>query len=257
MDPQASTSFIPKEALSAQRERAGGMGLLFLIALLFFVASLVAAGAAFGYGYLLNQQLAGDKSSLAAEQGAFDPATIKDLVRTDSRLTQAKKLLNQHLAPSGIFDFLAQNTLQNVQFTSFSYALADDGSADIELTGLTDTFSTMALQSDALGKSSNLRDVIFSSITVQQSGLIGFTVSAKIDPSLISYSKQAMAQAAAGLSAQGSDQSATGGVSVSGAAPQPGQVTSQAPSTQTSAQTQSGAATPTPPPPPTTPFPTH
>lgn len=249
MDPQSSTSFIPKEALNAQRERAGGMGLLFLIALLFFVTSLVAGAAAFGYGYVLNQELASDKASLTREEGAFDPASIKELVRMDSRLTQAKKLLSSHLAPSGIFDFLAGSTLQNVQFTSFSYALGDDGNADIELTGLTDTFSTMALQSDALGKSSDLRDVIFSNITVQQSGLIGFTVSAKVDPALISYSKEALAQAQASqLQAQGDQSGLQAGT-------QQAAQTQTQPPTPTPAQTQPGPSAPTPPPPPTSPFP--
>jgi hypothetical protein len=198
MDPQVSTSFIPKEALTAQKERVGGLGIFFIISLLVFIASLVAAGGSFGYGYYLNQQLASDKSSLTAEEGAFDPATIQDLIRMDTRLTQAKILLAKHLAPSGIFDFLSQNTLQNVQFTSFSYVLGDGGKTMIELNGNTDTFSTMALQSDALGKSTVLKDVIFSNITVGAGGRVSFIVQASVDPSLLSYAKQVTAQAQAG-----------------------------------------------------------
>lgn len=194
MDPQVSTSFIPKAALTAEKARGGGVGLFFLISLLIFIISIIAAGGAFAYTGILNTKLASQKASLTLQQGAFDPATINDLLRLDSRITQAKQLLNQHVAPSAIFTFLAQNTLVNVQFTSFTYSLNDDGSASIELDGITDSFATIALQSDALGASSALKDVIFSDIGVDQTGRVTFTVSATVEPDLISYSKQQATQ---------------------------------------------------------------
>ena len=189
MDPQVSTSFIPKEALTAQKARSGGMGIFFLISLLIFIVSLIAAGGAFAYQQVLNQKLADAKTSLAKDQGAFDPATIAELVRMDSRINQAKQLLQKHVAPSGIFDFLALNTLVNVQFTSLDYKLNDDGSADVELNGSADSFATIALQSDALGKLAALKDVIFSNITVDQGGRVNFALNATVDKSIISYAK--------------------------------------------------------------------
>lgn len=196
MDPQIAPSFIPKEALAQERVRAGGMGIFFLISLIVFVLALAAAGGAFLYQRYVASKLVDDKATLATEEGAFDPKTIEDLKRMDTRLTEAKVLLGKHVAPSGIFDFLAQNTLPNVQFTSFNYALADDGTASVELNGTTDTFATMALQSDALGKSAALRDVIFSNITVETGGSVSFTLHAVVDPSLIAYAKIEAAQAA-------------------------------------------------------------
>jgi hypothetical protein len=47
MDPQVSASFIPKKPLEEVRGGAGASGLIFLLALLIFIASLVAAGALF------------------------------------------------------------------------------------------------------------------------------------------------------------------------------------------------------------------
>lgn len=190
MDPQVSTSFIPKKALTEQKVRAGGMGLFTLIAILVLLVSLIAAAAAFGYGQLVQKQLADKKAQLDINEGAFDPATIQVLVRLNSRLDQAKLLLAKHVAPSGIFDFLADNTLVNVQFTSMQYALNPDGTATVELDGEADSFSTVALQSDALGASQSLKDVVFSNITVEPSGRVSFVVQATVDPSLISYSKE-------------------------------------------------------------------
>lgn len=197
MDPQVSNSFIPKEALTQEKVRASGLGLFFLIALIVFILSLIAAGGAVAYTQIVNKQLASDKAQLDIQKGAFDPATIQDLVRMDSRIEQAKQLLSKHVAPSAIFDLLAQKTLQNVQFTSFSYELNQDGTAKILMDGTTDSFATIALESDALGNSTGLKDVIFSNITVAQGGGVGFTVEATVDPSVISYAKTVAAQPAA------------------------------------------------------------
>lgn len=190
MDPQVSTSFIPKEALNAEKARTGGVGLFLLLSLLFFVLSIISAGGAFGYITILNQTLAGQKTSLDLQKGAFDPATIQDLMRLDSRIQQSKILLTKHVAPSAIFNFLSQNTLVNVQLTGFNYLLNADGTATIQLDGTADSFSTIALQSDALGQSSLLKDVIFSGITVDANNRVSFTVTATANPGLLSYSKE-------------------------------------------------------------------
>jgi hypothetical protein len=202
MDPQVSTSFIPKEALTAEKARTGGVGLFLLISILVFILSIIAAGGAFAYTGILNQKLAAQKSQLDLQKGAFDPATIQDLLRLDSRIQQSQSLLQKHVAPSAVFNFLAQNTLVNVQFTSFDYSLNADGSGTIELDGTADSFSTIALQSDALGQSSSLKDVIFSGITVDPDNRVSFTVSAAVDPSLLSYSKEQLATPAATTQSQ-------------------------------------------------------
>ena len=188
MDPQVSTSFIPKKPLIEGR-RGGSSGLIFLLALLFFVGSLVAAGAAFLYGAYLTNSLASKIQSLETAEGALESAgAIESLVRLDSRINQAKGLLAEHVSPSAIFFFLSAQTLERVRFTSFDYQLADDGSAAINLDGVTDDFPTIALQSDQFGASKVLRNIIFSDIVVQEEG-VTFSLSATVDPALLLYSK--------------------------------------------------------------------
>jgi len=188
MDPQVQASFIPKKSLDTSvRGSGGGFGLLFLIALLIFIASLVAAGASFVYQQYLNNTLASEKVSLDRAQGAYDPGTIDDLARMDQRINQAKILLAKHVAVSAVFSFLSQQTLENVSFNSFDFALQTDGTAKITLGGTADSFSTVALQSDQFGSNKILKDVVFSGITVNATGAVSFSVSATVDPSLISY----------------------------------------------------------------------
>ncbi|HUD02715.1 MAG TPA: hypothetical protein VMR46_01670 [Candidatus Paceibacterota bacterium] len=188
MDPQVQSSFIPKKSLDISATRSeSSFGLLFLIALLVFITSLVAAGGSFAYTQYLNSAIASKSQSLALAEGAFDPGTIQDLVRLDSRLNQSKTLLASHVAVSGVFAFLSQQTLANVSFGNFEYDLNPDGTAKITMTGTADSFSTVALQSDQFGGNKLLKDVVFSGITVNTDGSVGFTVTANVDPSVLSY----------------------------------------------------------------------
>jgi hypothetical protein len=110
-------------------------------------------------------------------------------VRFDSRIIQARAVLAKHVSPSAIFYFLSQQTLEKVQLTKFDYDLGDGGAATVSVDGITDSFSTVALQSDQLGASKVLKDIIFSDIEVQTDGKISFHVTAKVDPTLLLYSK--------------------------------------------------------------------
>lgn len=188
MDPQVQSSFIPKKSLDVSaRSSESSFGLLFLIALLIFIASIVAAGGSFLYTQYLNTSIASKSKSLALAEGAFDPSTIQDLVRLDSRLKQSTILLASHVAVSGVFALLAQETLAQVSFSDFEYDLNPDGTAKITMTGSADSFSTVALQSDQFGADTLLKNVVFSDITVGTNGRIGFSVTADLDPSVISY----------------------------------------------------------------------
>jgi len=209
MDPQVGTSFIPKQPLTNTPMRGSGFGLIFLIALLIFIASLVAAGAAFLYQQYLQNAIVSKSHSLALAQGAYDPAVIQDLERLDTRINQAEILLKSHIAASGLFAFLSTQTLQNVYFTAFTYELKPDGSVSLTLQGVADSFSTVALQSDQFGNSKYLKDVIFSSIAVAQNGTVTFGVSATVDPSVVSYVNSLGLPAAAASSTQSTDASST------------------------------------------------
>jgi hypothetical protein len=190
MDPQVSASFIPKKPLADSRPRGGGGGGLFsLLGLLFFIASLVAGGGAFLYERYLNSTLENQKIALQKSQEAYDLPTIQALIRFDSRINEAKKTLIGHLSPSAIFTFLSQQTLEKVQFTDFHYDVgAGEHGTTISMSGLTDKFETIALQSDQLGKNPALKNIIFSDIGIKEGGKVGFTVKADVDSALILYS---------------------------------------------------------------------
>ncbi len=206
MDSQAPASFIPKQSLDSGSYYASSEGafssIFFIIALLVFIASIVLAGAAFGYSQVLTTSIATKTDSLKKAQDAFNPDTIAEMSRLDLRIQNAEGLLQKHVAPSALFTFLGSQTLQAVQFSSFDYELQADGSAQITLDGQADSFATVALQSDQFGANKLLKEVSFNNITVGSTGAVTFNVTATVDPSVINFAKTL------GTSAASTDQSA-------------------------------------------------
>ncbi len=166
------------------------MGLVLLLSIVLFILSLVGAAGVFAYQGILSSGLVKQDQQLTLAEGAFEPDVINDLSRLDSRLSKTKALLGDHLAPSGIFDFLSTVTLTKVQFTKFSYHLGAGRTASISLSGSADSFSTVALQSDQFGSARLLKNVVFSGVSVGQGDRVSFDVSAELDQSLFKYAKQ-------------------------------------------------------------------
>lgn len=187
MDPQAGSSFIPKTPVAGSSPRRGMSGLFFALSLLLFLISLAAAGAVFAYGQYLNNAISSKDKSLKNTEAAFDPDSIDTLVRTDQRIKEMSGLLGKHTAPSAIFTLLGDLTLASVQYNHFVFVNDATEEAHIEITGVADSFSSVALQSDQFGASKYLSDVVFSGITINSSGRVDFTVSATVSPAALSY----------------------------------------------------------------------
>lgn len=167
---------------------SGGIGILFIISVLFFVTALVGAGGTLLYEKILVKSIADKEVSLKREKEALGLSTIDDLRRLDSRFNQSAKLLATHVAPSAIFQFLSGKTLENVQFTSFDYHLQPNGSADLTLNGVADSFASVALQSDQFNAANKvLKDVIFSNVNTDQTAKVVFSVKAMVAPALFLY----------------------------------------------------------------------
>ncbi|MBC7836820.1 hypothetical protein H7X87_03530 [Acetobacteraceae bacterium] len=191
MDPTVSASFIPKRPLvEGGGRRPNGVGLILLLSILIFVASMVSAGAVFAYTQFLKSSLVSKQESLQKVQEAYDPGVIEDLIRLDARMSQSKKILGGHVAPSALFAFLSTQTLEKVAFGSFEFKLDENGGAALEMNGEADSFSTVALQSDQFGASKVFKDVIFSNLAISaETGKVTFAVAVSVDPSLLLYSK--------------------------------------------------------------------
>lgn len=134
-----------------------------------------------------NSQIAAKQQSLALSREAFEPATIKELARLDTRIQAAEGLLSLHLSASKLFDELERVTLSSVKYNNFNYAVSSPGHVVLTMNGEAGSFNAVALESDAFSKSTLITDPIFSNVNVGRAGTITFDFSGIIDTSHMLY----------------------------------------------------------------------
>lgn len=200
MEPKFKTSFIPKQSIpkdggapSVQRQvRPNPSGsIVFFIGLIVMIVTVGSAAGVFLWKQFLETSISEKAATLERARDAFQPRLIQDLERLDRRITAAETLLDQHLAPSALFDLLANTTLTSVQFNSLSLNLAGDNGSPItlEMDGNALDFDSVALQSDVFGSNRFITDPIISGLDVA-GDLVSFNVSAEIGDRFLEYSLQ-------------------------------------------------------------------
>ncbi len=198
METKFQTSFIPKTSLdpvaSGQKKP---LGLLTFIATIIFFISVLVGGGTFGWGKYLEGQKAKMKHDLDANIKAFEPKTLQEYVRLNTRLNASQQLLSKHVAVSYIFDFLSENSLQSVAFSDFKYSISPDGSAKLALNGVAKSYNAVAFQSEVFGRERALEDPIFSNLDLDTSGNVVFNFGTNINPGFIVYTRKAVQAAAA------------------------------------------------------------
>lgn len=190
MEPQFKTSFIPKKPIapvSSRRMRSVPLGILFAGASIVLIAALLVAGAAFGYGKYLEQDIAKKSAALELARSDLQPGLIAELQRLDARMEQVSGLLNNHLALSPVFTLLEDSTTLSVQYTKFGYLIDPDGGVMLALSGKTSGFERLAVQSDVLQRNPTFTDVTFTNLAVDEFGAVTFDLALTVDVALVAY----------------------------------------------------------------------
>ncbi len=187
--PVIPTSFVPKQPVraSGQYKSTGGNPFL-LVGFILFGLSIAASIGVFAY----EKYLVGVRDSKRVEveqaQEAINSMAVEDFIRTRERFVSAQDLLEGHVAASKFFALLETLTLQNVRFDTLSFTLADDRTAEIQMTGIARSFNALAAQSSAFASENRIRRAIFSDIDVNDTGTVSFTLSADLTPGLLKVS---------------------------------------------------------------------
>lgn len=204
METKFQTSFIPKKPLvnGEKSPSSVGMSLFMGFAVILFVASLAGAGFVFAWKSLLLDSQEGYIQELADHEKRFDVATIERLKKKNVRIDLTKQILKNHLSVSEIFGIIGGLTIDGVRFSSLEYtgpsvkdATGGPAMAGISMKGIASSFSSIAWQSDVFGSSQRfgtnkvLKNPVLSDLAVDASGNVGFSFSAQIDPTDISYEK--------------------------------------------------------------------
>lgn len=187
---RVKTSFIPKTSLSVERSvgvRRTTVGIVNVISGVLLVAAIVGAIGMVAFEAYTKASIENKRASLDRARAAFQPATIKELARLDTRLTVGAALLGAHTAPSILLDALERETLASVRFKDFSLSEATPGRLTIAMAGEAKSFNAVALQSDAFGALPIFSEVIFSNLNINETGTVVFEFSAVVDIGEIAY----------------------------------------------------------------------
>lgn len=200
MEDRVKTSFIPKASLKVERtevKRANPIALVNIIAGAILIVTILGAGAIFAFERYLLQAVESKRESLERSRAAFEPATIKELARLDTRIAAGTTLLQGHTALSILFDELEKLMLSSVRFSNFSYDIADPTRTLLSASGEAASFNGVALQSDAFSKSVIITEPIFSNVNISKTGTILFDFTSIIDTSRMGYTGSASVPAPA------------------------------------------------------------
>lgn len=183
------SSFIPKKPLVTQSfSSRRSVGIVFPVAMILFLGSLGAYGAAYLYRSQLNISLANEQATIANQEKEFEPALLQELGRLTDRLTVSKELLDKHLTVVPFLQFLSNATIHGIRYNNFVYTLdSASNKIKIRMNGTSVDYDAIALQSDAFGKETHIQEFLFSDLSLGKDGSVGFTLTMSVDQSLFSY----------------------------------------------------------------------
>ncbi|MEK7180606.1 MAG: hypothetical protein AAB706_03965 [Patescibacteria group bacterium] len=193
MDPKFTQSFIPKKPVVLQG-RVGHTtrrqtALMPFVGGIIFLLVLVGSVGVFSYQQYLLKHISDLDSKLVKAQSSLDSDEVVDtLIALDGRLKSAHKLLLEHISTTAFFELLQSLTLQNVQFTDFSYTINNlESGIGVEMRGRAKNYATLVLQSDVLNESEQVKNSTFSDLDLDNEGNVLFRLSVVFDAKSLLY----------------------------------------------------------------------
>lgn len=149
----------------------------------------LASGGLYFYKTSLASNIKKMEEALTLAKNRFEPEAITQLQVLDKRLTASKEVLSNHVAINPIFKALSAITMKSVRYTKFSYDLGatKDSKVVVKLSGQTNGYRSVALQSDLFAKDKNLINPVFSNLTLDSKGNVLFDLEFSVDPTFVSY----------------------------------------------------------------------
>jgi hypothetical protein len=189
LPPTIPTSFTPHPTASsaARNYRFDFVGAFGFLSYAILVIAIVLAVGVFFYSSILSSQQSSKDAELAKAEAAIDTTTAENFVRLSNRLSSGKTLLANHVISSNFFTTLGMLLPATVRFAGLHVSFPDNKKITLEGSGTAKSFNALAVASQALASDGRIKDAIFSHISVNKDNSVAFTLSADIDPKLMSY----------------------------------------------------------------------
>jgi hypothetical protein len=182
------SSFIPKEPMTEDKvfakKKTGVFGVL---AVSLFIISIIAAGAVYFYKGVVNGEIQGLESQMAAAEKSIDTKSINEMSQFAKKLQMTKDIVAKHRVVSGFLNYLSSTTVSTVQFTDFSYGDSKDGGLAVSLKGTTNSYASVALQESVFSKTKYFKTISFSGLNLNQNGTVSFDVKIDVDKQISTY----------------------------------------------------------------------
>lgn len=203
LPPTIPTSFVPNSASASTRRYRTNYGSAFqFFAYGVFALAVLLALSVFAYGRILASAKDARDAELAKAEASIDPTTVEGFVRLRNRLTSSKTLLNNHPAFSGFFAAVEKLLPANARFATLTLSSREGGGAMLEAAGVAKNFNVLAALSNAFALDGNIKDAIFSNITINaKDNSVSFSLTAALHAKLIAFKAQAPAAPARAASA--------------------------------------------------------
>lgn len=199
MERDVQTSFIPKQSLSIDARPKETVGLFLLLSIVVLIIALLFLGGAYGYRFYLtneiNRPCASDSgneldscgllASLEKSKQSLGNESISEFELLDKQLRRAGEIVNEHKTFLPVFQFLEDETLQSVRYTSLNQT-----GTTLDLKGVAKSYEGVALQSiEFFEQPQVVENFLFSDVNADATGNVGFSLKLTLNPSLFSYVK--------------------------------------------------------------------
>lgn len=169
-DPVPSFT-LKAESRISPRVIAEGGAWLFNLALVAFVASLVAAGGLFLYQRSLAASRADWEQQVAGQEEDLKPELLAQLSDLSTAIGVTRQLLSSHVYASNILLFIQSVVHPAVSFSSLAFSR---DARKIELVGAANSYQAVAEQVEILEANPLVEKVDFGGLARNEKGLVNF-----------------------------------------------------------------------------------
>lgn len=204
LDTSIGSSFLPKQPMAERLEVRRSVGVLFPLAIIIFFGSLGAYGAAFLYKDDIATRRESVEETIRRTEERFDAPLLLELREMNDRLAVSRELLASHVSLIPALNFLSEETIRGMRYTTFSFGSKAPGSENsLELSGIAVDYDAIALQSEIFARNrGDVLEFLFEDLSLERDGTVRFSLSIKLNPKLFLYSEKVR-------SAQGTTQTQT------------------------------------------------
>lgn len=187
LPPTIPTSFVPHTSTAPRRGASDPSGIFSYFCYGVLVVAFILAVGVFSYGQVLIKTRDSKDKQLADAINNIDSSTVDGFVRLRDRLDASNDLLNSHVAFTGFFSALEKVQPSSVRFSSLRLSVSDSGEYSLNGKGVAKSFNALAAASTAFVSDGNIKSAIFSGISINKDSTVAFSLSAVLDPKLVSF----------------------------------------------------------------------